>query len=73
MKLESEQLKEIKSYGWKEILPQKNEYMISFERDNIRVNIYLTTGTVTFQDKNFRYDKGQVHNNGLDILEEIFK
>ncbi len=41
--------------GWIEILPKKNPVMISFhpeEKDNIRMNIYFTTMTVTIQDKN---------------------
>lgn len=35
--------------GWKDLGKQKNQYMISFLRDGVRMNIYHTTMTTTVQ------------------------
>lgn len=72
MNLDPETAATIKQLGWKKILPQKNPYMVSFERNGFRANIYLTTGTITIQNQKFVYDKGQVFNNGMDMIDEIF-
>ncbi|NBW09225.1 MAG: hypothetical protein EBR82_14495 [Caulobacteraceae bacterium] len=37
-------------YGWVEV-ESKNPKMISFVKDDVRMNIYFTTGTITFQEK----------------------
>jgi len=37
-------------YGWVEV-ESKNPKMISFVQDDVRMNIYFTTGTITFQEK----------------------
>lgn len=47
------------AYGWESVV-SKNHVMISFTRNAWRMNIYFTTGTITFQDKtgeakNFRF------------------
>lgn len=35
------------AYGFEDIGPQKNLVMISYKKDDIRLNIYFTTMTVT--------------------------
>jgi hypothetical protein len=44
------------SYGWEQIV-SKNKYMYSFLKDDVRLNIYFTTGTVTFQDLDRNLEK----------------
>jgi len=59
--------KMVKEFGWEEI-ESKNELMMSFQRDNTRMNVYFTTRTVTFQPmgetKNFT--KPVVHKEVTD-------
>lgn len=40
----------INACGWMQI-PSKNPYMLSFTKDERRMNVYFTTGTITIQDK----------------------
>lgn len=40
----------IQAYGWEDLGPQKNAYMLSFKKENLRMNIYFTTMTITIQD-----------------------
>lgn len=64
-----------KKMGWKNLGKQKNESMLSFLNDatSRRLNVYLSTMTVTVQNANFTYDKGltfrEVDEKGL---REIF-
>ena len=44
-------------YGWEDMGKQKMTGMLSFKKDNMRLNIYTTTGTVTFQNAHLNYDK----------------
>lgn len=39
------------AFGWQDMGPQKNAYMISFKNETgtIRLNVYFTTMTVTVQ------------------------
>jgi hypothetical protein len=65
-----DKLKElVEALGWKEIL-SKNDKMFSFVKDDLRLNYYFTTGTLTVQGPN-RVIK--VHKDVMDLvtLEEI--
>jgi hypothetical protein len=63
-------IKSIESNGWEDMGPQKSETMLSFKRGHFRMNVYLTTGTVTIQDLDKRMDKG-IRGNIFDS--DIFK
>ena len=55
------QVKELcKAYGWVDLGPQKNWWLISFQQEDSgkRMNVYYTKGTVQIQGKD-RY--GVVH------------
>ena len=39
----------IQAYGWEDLGPQKNSYMLSFKKDDLRLNWYFTTGTFSIQ------------------------
>lgn len=41
----------VSAYGWVDLGPQKNPYMISFRHDesHLRMNVYFTTMSVTIQ------------------------
>jgi len=55
-------------YGW-EPIATPNDNMISFHKYNlIRLNIYQTTGTVTFQNMTQKYDRGETYRN-VDIAQ----
>lgn len=45
-----------KAYGWRDLGPQKNYWMMSFMHDETgaRINVYHTTGTVTLQLEGMR-------------------
>lgn len=48
-----EEIKELAgAFGWIDLGPQKNSFMLSFrhEETGARMNVYHTTMTVTFQD-----------------------
>ena len=65
-----ERLKElVEALGWKEIL-SKNDKMFSFVKDDLRLNYYFTTGTVTIQGPNRGIG---VHKDVINLvtLEEI--
>jgi hypothetical protein len=51
------------TYGWKDMGPQRMSSMMSFTKDNYRMNIYTTTGTITVQDMNKKFDKGETFKN----------
>lgn len=57
--------------GWENMGKQKQQTMMSFIKGNIRMNIYMTTRTVTFQDVNKKFDKGHTYRNVKDILDVI--
>lgn len=59
----------IGGYGWVQI-PSKLDYMISFSNSIGRMNIYLTTWTITIQSKN-DWIKTYRNVNSLEELEEI--
>lgn len=56
----------IEGLGWVRIL-SKNPYMVSFNKENKRMNVYFTTGTITIQDTEGKID---THRN-VSTLEEI--
>lgn len=61
--------------GWILIEPQKNPYMISFkleESDEIRINIYFTTMTVTVQSRASFGSCKTFKEVDLNLLEQIF-
>ena len=56
MKKYMHELKELlKAYGWIDLGPQRNKWMISFRKDGtmVRLNLYTTTKTVTIQNGNY--------------------
>lgn len=61
-------------YGWEEILPRKNPAMVSFLRDNERINVFHTTGTVATCIDHPVKGKTQLFRRNIDLkkLEEIF-
>lgn len=44
------------AYGWRDLGPQKNTKMLSFKHDErpVRMNVYFTAMTVTFQHEDRR-------------------
>jgi hypothetical protein len=42
-------IKIVEANGWRNLGEQKMKAMMSFVKDNLRLNIYTTTGTITFQ------------------------
>lgn len=71
-----EQMKElICAFGWIDLGPQKNEWMISFqhEESKYRLNVYYTTGTVTLQAPRSRFPKTWKGIDNLTKLEAIIQ
>lgn len=58
----------INKYNLKDLGPQKNSYMKSFQYKNYRINIYKT-GTITIQDSTLKIDKG-ISFKGIEQLED---
>lgn len=62
---------------WVDLGPQKMKVMRSFKKGKYRLNYYTTTDTITIQDVNKRFDKGDIYNfpNGIlkPTLEQILK
>lgn len=54
---------EIIKKGWKDLGEQKIKFMWSFTKGIIRMNIYKTTNTVTFQDIRYKISKPKVLKN----------
>ena len=58
--MQKEQIIQIaENFGWTDLVPQKNPWMISFtyKDTGTRCNVYYTTGTVSIQKKDgtFKY------------------
>ena len=61
----------VHGYSWKEI-HSKNPYMRSFVKDDIRMNIYFTTMTITFQSRSQNMGTTSYKNiNNMILLEDI--
>jgi len=59
----------INKYNLKDLGPQKNSYMQSFQYKNYRINVYKT-GTITVQDISLKFDKG-VSVKSIEQLDKI--
>lgn len=56
-------------YGWEEILPRKNPAMVSFARENERINVFHTTGTVAVITNDFEGKRTQSFRRNIDLKE----
>src|SRR5688500_9037024 len=72
-------INDIKSYagnsGFKQIDYQEKSKMLSFSNGSVRINVYLTTGTVATCLEHPKHGKTQLFRRGVDYekLKKIFK
>ena len=62
--MNKEQIKKIaESKGWTDLGPQKMKVLMSFRKNDIRMNVYTTTGTVQFQNLQIMRSSSAVYYN----------
>lgn len=69
-------IKELASkHGWKLLCHQENSYMLSFQKPEMRINVYYTKMTVTTCINHPRQGKTQLFRRNVDnkLMDKIFE